>query len=338
METKKKAKAGRADVIKSYADVELATLKSSTIDRANDVIARAKRLDVDDYAPKTLQLAIEEIELATSVLDADRSSTEKADLHSKKALYHARRATEIAEIIKNFEASDFEEEDKVLWYQDQLSRSMISLNPSLPFDLPNKEVVKAISREVGQLSTDYQLLSDELATAKEEKVKALSAKESALELTRAESERERLRNQAIADKFETIQTLFASSEAVVYRQADNVLIRAQGFQFAPGSSQIDSANFPILKKIIASINEFPNSRVLVSGHTDSRGDVNRNLVLSQERAAKVASFLIEVGNIQTSRVSATGYGEDRPVATNESAKGRAANRRVEILIENSGGL
>jgi len=333
-----RAKAGRATVTQAYSEVELATLKSSTIDRANDAITRARQLDVDDYAPKTLKLAIEEIKLATSVLDADRSNTAKAELHSKTALYHARRAIEIAEIIKNFEASDFEEEDKVLWYQEQLSRSAMSLNTALRFDIPNKDVVKGLARDISDLNANYNTISEELLITQQAKEQALSAKETALELSRAESEKERQKNQEIADKFSKILSSFSSDEADIYRQADNVLIRAHGFQFASGQSQIEAVNFPLLNKIIASVGEFPNSSVLVSGHTDSQGDVNRNLVLSQQRADKVASFLIEVGNIDADRVTASGFGEELPVATNESSAGRAANRRVEILINNSRGL
>lgn len=332
------AKAGRADVMKAYSDVELATLKSSTIDRAKKAISDARRMDVDNYAPKTFKKAVSEMELATSVLDADRSSTVKADRHSQTALYHARRATEIAEVVKHFNTSDFTNEDIVLWYQEQLERAVKPVNSALSFDTPNKEVVEGIASDLMALNSDYEAVVMELESTKMAKEEAITATETALALSKAESEKERMRNEAIASKFETIQTMFKASEADVYRQTDNVLIRAHGFQFASGKSDIDSVNFALLKKIIAAINEFPNANVVVSGHTDSQGDVNKNLVLSQERANKVANFLVEVGSIDAGRVTSRGFGEDQPVATNESKAGRAANRRVEVLIENSGGL
>ncbi len=79
---------------------------------------------------------------------------------------------------------------------------------------------------------------------------------------------------------------------------------------------------------------FPDSKVIVSGHTDNVGSDALNQKLSEERAAKVAQFLVDVGGVPGGRVQSTGKGKNRPVASNESAEGRAANRRVEILIQN----
>ena len=75
-------------------------------------------------------------------------------------------------------------------------------------------------------------------------------------------------------------------------------------------------------------------QVRVEGHTDSTGSAQVNTTLSQQRADNVAKFLVEVGGISASRIMATGYGSERPVASNETPEGRAANRRVEILIRN----
>ncbi|HBA33829.1 MAG TPA: hypothetical protein DCZ12_06835, partial [Gammaproteobacteria bacterium] len=76
------------------------------------------------------------------------------------------------------------------------------------------------------------------------------------------------------------------------------------------------------------------SKVVISGHTDNQGSDAANFSLSQARAQKVAKFLSEVGKLNTKNLSWVGYGETRPVASNETSSGRAANRRVEILIVN----
>jgi outer membrane protein OmpA-like peptidoglycan-associated protein len=73
---------------------------------------------------------------------------------------------------------------------------------------------------------------------------------------------------------------------------------------------------------------------VVSGHTDSVGSTKINLALSQRRAETVASFLEKVGGIDKTRLTAIGYGESRPVASNETAAGRNTNRRIEVLIIN----
>ena len=72
----------------------------------------------------------------------------------------------------------------------------------------------------------------------------------------------------------------------------------------------------------------------MSGHTDSRGSDALNQRLSSERAEKVARFLVDVGDLSKQRVTSRGYGETRPLASNETQEGRTANRRVEILIIN----
>jgi OmpA-OmpF porin, OOP family len=73
---------------------------------------------------------------------------------------------------------------------------------------------------------------------------------------------------------------------------------------------------------------------VVSGHTDSVGGTKVNLNLSQRRAETVASFLEKVGGIDRTRLTAIGYGESRPVASNETATGRNTNRRIEVLVIN----
>ena len=128
--------------------------------------------------------------------------------------------------------------------------------------------------------------------------------------------------------------MFTAKEANVYRQRQNVLISAHGFDFPSGKSEIQTDNFPLMNKIIRAIKIFPKSRIEITGHTDSSGSDNINQSVSQARAENVGKFLIEVGELSKSRIKTTGYGESKPVATNKTEKGRAENRRVEIKIIN----
>jgi outer membrane protein OmpA-like peptidoglycan-associated protein len=136
------------------------------------------------------------------------------------------------------------------------------------------------------------------------------------------------------DAIDKVISLFTPAEASVYQQRENVLISAHGFRFPSGGSELESQNFALLNKIIQAVNTFPGSSISISGHTDSVGSAAVNQALSEQRAANVAKFLIEVGGIAPGRITASGYGKERPVASNETAEGRAANRRVEILIVN----
>ena len=74
--------------------------------------------------------------------------------------------------------------------------------------------------------------------------------------------------------------------------------------------------------------------VTIEGHTDSKGDDNHNMQLSQERAEAVKQALVGFG-VESSRISAIGYGETRPKASNDTAEGRSLNRRVDYKFENT---
>jgi len=104
------------------------------------------------------------------------------------------------------------------------------------------------------------------------------------------------------------------------------------------SSDITDADVAELKKAIHFLRKYPDATVKVEGHTDSRGTDEYNQNLSERRADAVRQHLIKEGAVKKAMISAAGYGELRPVAPNErndgkdNPEGRAANRRVEILI------
>ncbi|MDF2233122.1 OmpA family protein [Albimonas sp. CAU 1670] len=86
-----------------------------------------------------------------------------------------------------------------------------------------------------------------------------------------------------------------------------------------------------LNRVAKTLQKYPSSYVDVIGHTDSTGEKAYNKKLSNQRAKAVASELIDRG-VKRARIESYGRGENQPVASNETAEGRAANRRVEILI------
>lgn len=101
--------------------------------------------------------------------------------------------------------------------------------------------------------------------------------------------------------------------------------------FEQRSVEIIPASQPTLEQAITILNENPDLRLEVRGHTDSSGDPAENEVLAQERANSVMASLIAAG-IDESRLVAVGFGDSRPIASNELPDGRAQNRRIEFLI------
>jgi outer membrane protein OmpA-like peptidoglycan-associated protein len=79
------------------------------------------------------------------------------------------------------------------------------------------------------------------------------------------------------------------------------------------------------------LNKYPDTNVLIEGHTDSTGSEEYNLTLSRQRAQSVANYLAQL-EVNPTRFTIMGYGESQPIAENESAEGRAQNRRVDLGI------
>ena len=101
--------------------------------------------------------------------------------------------------------------------------------------------------------------------------------------------------------------------------------------FDSGKSTFQKGTYTVLQSITSILKEYPYSRFMIEGHTDSDGSNQLNQALSENRAAAVKNYLIENG-ISTDRLRSTGFGETKPIATNKTAKGKAMNRRVEISL------
>lgn len=104
----------------------------------------------------------------------------------------------------------------------------------------------------------------------------------------------------------------------------------EGVLFESGRATIQPQSFPRLDRVAEYMTHRPSTRIRVAGHTDNVGDPERNQTLSEERAEAVREYLISQG-IDGSRIEAVGYGDQRPVASNDTDEGRQQNRRIEAI-------
>jgi len=137
----------------------------------------------------------------------------------------------------------------------------------------------------------------------------------------------------IRGRFTRIETMFSSEEVQVTREGNSIILRLVGLTFEVGQSDINPLSGHLLRRVYNAVEIFPQSQVIVEGHTDSYGGSQSNLTLSRSRAEAVGNHLNTILGLAEFRVSAVGYGQTRPIANNETSQGRARNRRIEIRIE-----
>jgi len=114
---------------------------------------------------------------------------------------------------------------------------------------------------------------------------------------------------------------------------EKINVAAKNIFFATGSSKLLPKSFKSLNEVAALLAADESLMIAIDGHTDSTGKREKNLTLSNDRANSVKAYLSTKG-VTDSRMTATGYGPDKPVATNKTAAGRAKNRRVEMTVRN----
>ncbi len=332
-----------AEFSEDYRKLELRTLKSNILDEARNAIELARNQEVDDYAPKTLARAEEELLMGIAILERDRSKQAEARQQAANSLAQVAHAREIMAQAKKFEQEKATYEDMLLWHEGFVAEAFGALLPEQMNRLPSAAKLSATLDTLIQGKREAESrgdrLQNELLTAqkreeqlRQQSVATLEDAQQALLATQLAADAERRLATQREARLRTVRDLFAPTEADVYQQGDNILIRAHGFEFPVGSSKVGAVNLPLVSKIISAIEQFPDRRVRVTGHTDSLGDDGLNRTLSEDRARSVATMLTDIGLIDASRIDVAGLGETQPVANNETAAGRAANRRVEVEI------
>ncbi|MDQ1302259.1 MAG: Cell envelope biosis protein OmpA [Pseudomonadota bacterium] len=129
-----------------------------------------------------------------------------------------------------------------------------------------------------------------------------------------------------------LRTQLQGTGVSVTRSGDNIILNMPGnVTFMTNSADINASFYQVLTSVALVLKEFDKTVVDIAGHADSSGPDDKNLELSQRRAGSVSGYLAGQG-INPQRLIATGYGETRPIASNDTAEGRAQNRRVEITL------
>jgi outer membrane protein OmpA-like peptidoglycan-associated protein len=322
-----------ADVESLYRGAEQAAIAAALLAEPRNVLAQARKAKAGRYAPETLEraeAALTETEQALASTPPDR---ERATDAAARALAEARRA-----LALSTQLASASPEAALLAWEGALGRVADSAAVTLPSAGDPEASAAAIVTTIERERAERARLEQELAE-RNEQIRQLQTQASSLTTELDGVARERL---DLARQLETqeeararlakIENAFAPGEAEVLRERDDVVIRLLGLKFAPGASKLGSGQQALLDKVLDSVALYGDREIVVEGHTDAAGSADANLELSRARARAVRDYLIASGRLLPARVTSEGYGESRPIASNDTDEGRAHNRRIDIRL------
>lgn len=319
-------------VKEAYRSLEITAIKRNVLGEVRVTLKEAERLEAKKYAPNAYAEAVKKLNATDVFISQNPYETEEMNRRAKEALFYARRAVELSVQSKKIQSMDSEQ--VALWIEGIMQRITSQLTaPDMrdqKFDIQLENItgsIKAMQENLKFMDAKVQEQNNEIDLLTN-KVTILEGKsrEEQIAVQRLEAEKR------FNEKFQEIQSYFGSNEAEIYRQGNQLVIRLRGMQFPVGKAVIMPDNYTLLSKVQQAIRSFDQPDVIIEGHTDSTGSTDVNEQLSQERATAVREYLIANNTLPGNKILAIGYGSARPLMSNETAEGRAVNRRIDVVI------
>ena len=311
-----------------FREAELIAVKENYLSGARNLIAQARKMKAERYAPKTLANAELLLKTAETALTENRYDTDQPRDLAKQAKNEGKHAITITEIALAVKEKRLTVEDVVKRYEKPLATIAGEMNLVATLHNGYKETEKDILEATDRLQkrslelSQCEILMEEMSAEVAKLGKQLGVKSDKLAV---EAE--------LRKKLAIVENLFDRDEAQIFRQDKSLIIRMVGLNFDSGKSEIKPEHFGLLSKVISAIGMSNNGQVIIEGHTDSHGSDINNLNLSEHRAEAVVQYLLANMNYDTSKIKAIGYGETKPIANNGTPEGRAKNRRIDVIIK-----
>jgi len=334
----KSAKRRVPGIDKQYRTAELNAIKVSIIGNVRNLMKQAEEVEAAKYSPIIYANARKLLNEAEAILNTNRRSETGAKEKAEAAEAEAKHAIFITRQTKWLRKNEKE------WENFMLDREIIieAIARELGFTPTFDGGLDKPLKRIAQISRNLQNEKKELIKEVEEKnaelqklgkdILAYREKEQGLQAELQEKRYKLEMKKRREDLISSVEEMFAAQEAVMLRQGDDIIIRLIGLTFTSGRSTIEPEFFKLLSTVQRAIRKFPSSPITVEGHTDARGNDRFNENLSYERAMAVKQYLLANMGLDQSRITALGYGESKPIATNETADGRAQNRRIDVVI------
>lgn len=317
-----------------FREAELNAIRALHLGVARNTLALARAERTDKMAPRTTARAEELLADADALLVADRYDTAPAIELARRAEYEARHAMHIGKVVEQLRDKDLTPEDLIIDWESAL----LSVADAFEFEADlsrgpgeTRDALIVYARELAELR---EIVAEQNVAIRglEEEIRELDARLGGAAADRDALIRKVERQARIREQFGQVADKFEPDEAIVLRDGDNLIIRLLGLRFASNSAEFDASFEPLMAKVDAAIQVFPQCSLTVEGHTDSVGKVERNQQLSEQRASAVMNYMTDRLRIPAFRIRAVGYGDSRPVASNRTEEGRAQNRRIDLII------
>ncbi len=340
-----------------YREAQYLALREHLVAVSERVRKEAKDRGAEKKAATTFLKADTELAAAEQALRANREDQTEARIHAIAAVEGYRRASRIALMVDAVKRSpNVAVEKMVLDYEGYMSESATALTFEADFSDGAAAVSMQLLDAINSLTEDRASLreqasqssialaglqqvydslifvSDSLAARLTMQADSLAAQR---QLQEAEQRRMAVQLRARQEreaKIRSVGDLFSADEAEVSVSGNDLVIRMYGLNFPVGQAQIRPESFGLLTKLQRVLREFPTDPIEISGHTDSRGNDQVNQALSERRADAVRQYLIANMALPEVQISSIGYGENQPLASNETTAGRAKNRRIDVRI------
>jgi len=312
----------------------LALISACTFTPKKDLALERVRVELDELKANTelagyAPLALGEAERALRAAEQAHGD----DLYRSYLVYMADHRIQIARTMAEREQYEQTLDD----LEDQRSAMLIK-SSQLEADQARKEAEQARLLVATTKEDAQRALEEKEAALKKEAESAIAAQQSAEEAAQARrlatssaSEADFARREAELAS-QQISSLTRQLENLQLRETESgVVVTLGDVLFASGQVRLVDGGLASLEEVVDLLQTEPTKKIRVEGHTDSRGDAEANLKLSDQRANAVMEALISLG-VAADRVTALGMGEDFPIASNEDEDGRAQNRRVDVIL------
>jgi outer membrane protein OmpA-like peptidoglycan-associated protein len=331
-----------AEAAQRYQKAEQRAIEVDVLGRARDLRQQALRANANDRAPRTLAHADTLLGQAEQILKSDPSRQAQARELAENAATQYQHAARLAAVADTFRNRDAGIEALVLRAEDQVSRIADSVGYEPDFTDGLGPATQQILASIKSLHEDRANLEKQTASLRQDLKQArthsdsLETRLAQLGEKQQQVTAELQKRQQTEQKLREIQAIFDSNEAEVLLSGGELIIRLYGLQFPSASAEIKPDNFSLLTKVQRVLREFPDQSITITGHTDSRGNEDYNQQLSEKRAEAVRDYLLANMALSVDRITAKGYGESQPIASNDTDQGRAKNRRIDIRVDLTG--